>query len=194
MVRVSSYRENNPAPGELQHPALSLANSRRNSPTGVIEEFASPASLLAWLDRLGLAPARACTASDVKSFLELRASIRELLLARIEDRPPDGDALARLNEAASAAPSAAQLEWAADGPRERHEPLGASGIELAQATIAADAIELIAGERWGDLRACSAPGCVRLLLRDHPRRQWCCNRCGDRVRASRYYHRHRAAG
>jgi predicted RNA-binding Zn ribbon-like protein len=49
----------------------------------------------------------------------------------------------------------------------------------------------VVGSDHVDLRACGAPGCMRLLLKDHPRRQWCSTRCGDRVRASRYYHRHR---
>jgi predicted RNA-binding Zn ribbon-like protein len=34
---------------------------------------------------------------------------------------------------------------------------------------------------------------VRLLLRDHNRRRWCSTACGDRVRAARYYARHKGA-
>jgi predicted RNA-binding Zn ribbon-like protein len=86
------------------------------------------------------------------------------------------------------------LDWdAAGGPRERRDCLGAGGAALAGALIAADAMELVAGPLHAELLACGAPGCVRLLLKDHSRRQWCSSRCGDRVRASRYYHRHKRA-
>jgi predicted RNA-binding Zn ribbon-like protein len=67
----------------------------------------------------------------------------------------------------------------------------ASALDAARGRIAADAIALVTGPEAADLRACEAPGCVRLLLRDHPRRHWCSTRCGDRVRARRYYARHR---
>ncbi|MGA9832915.1 MAG: CGNR zinc finger domain-containing protein [Trebonia sp.] len=38
---------------------------------------------------------------------------------------------------------------------------------------------------------CGAHGCVRWFLRTHAARQWCSDRCGDRVRAARHYARHR---
>jgi predicted RNA-binding Zn ribbon-like protein len=79
-----------------------------------------------------------------------------------------------------------------DGPREVRDQPGRRGCALARAVLALDAIDLVAGAEHVDLRVCAAPGCLRLLLRDHPRRQWCSNRCGDRVRASRYYRRHRS--
>ena len=63
-------------------------------------------------------------------------------------------------------------------------------LACACALLAADAIDLVTGPDHAALRACGAPGCVRLLLSDHPRRQWCSKQCGDRVRASRYYHSH----
>jgi predicted RNA-binding Zn ribbon-like protein len=64
-------------------------------------------------------------------------------------------------------------------------------MQRAFAALAEDAIALVCGERRGDLIACEAPGCVRVLLKDHPRRHWCSTRCGDRVRAARHYRRSR---
>jgi predicted RNA-binding Zn ribbon-like protein len=66
-------------------------------------------------------------------------------------------------------------------------------VTQALAAIAADAIEIVAGESGASLIECQARSCVRLMIRDHGRRRWCSTRCGDRVRASRHYARTRRA-
>lgn len=192
MVAMSAYRDTSPAPGEDEHLSLALANSRRNSSRGPVDELDGAASLRAWLGAHGLAAAgRRCRAGDVAAFRELRDAVREVLLARIEARVPDREAVAIVNRAAAAVPLALQLDWPADGPREVSDSRGVQGAALAGALVAADAIELVTGSEHAALRVCEAPGCVRFLLRDHPRRRWCSTRCGDRVRASRYYRRRR---
>jgi predicted RNA-binding Zn ribbon-like protein len=67
----------------------------------------------------------------------------------------------------------------------------ASRADIVVATLAADAIHLITGPLRGDLRACRAPGCVLMFLKGHPRREWCCNACGNRARQARHYDRTR---
>jgi predicted RNA-binding Zn ribbon-like protein len=183
-------RDMSEAPGELAHPALALANARRNAPGGPVNELESPASMQAWLRRHGF-DADACEPDDVAAFARLRDAIRELLLARIEARAADPAAVSLVNLIAAEAPTVPRLEWNADGPRSTRDGLGVRGLALAGAVIAADTIALVVEPEGAELRACAAPRCVRLLLRDHPRRHWCSTRCGDRVRASRYYHRHR---
>jgi predicted RNA-binding Zn ribbon-like protein len=130
--------------------------------------------------------------ADLAAALELRASLRELLVAATERRAPEPAAVATVNAAAAGAPGVEQLWWDAEhGPeRERARP-GASDVASALAALAEDAIALLCGDRRADLIACGAPGCVRLLLKDHPRRHWCSTRCGDRVRAARHYRRSR---
>jgi predicted RNA-binding Zn ribbon-like protein len=54
-----------------------------------------------------------------------------------------------------------------------------------------ETIELLTGDERPRLRACNAPGCVLYFVKDHPRRQWCSNACGNRARAARHYQRHR---
>jgi predicted RNA-binding Zn ribbon-like protein len=182
------------APGEAAHPALALVNTRRNDVRGPVDELATPTSLRAWLTEHGLASDARADETALAAVRELRGAVRELLEARIEVRAPQQDAVEIVNVAAAIAPTARRLSWAEAGaPREERDCLGAGGVPLARALIAADAIELVAGPAHADLLACAAPGCVRLLLRDHPRRQWCSTRCGDRVRAGRYYHRRREA-
>jgi predicted RNA-binding Zn ribbon-like protein len=177
------------APGEHSRPALALVNSRRSGPQGAVDELETPAALRAWLASHGL-PALAAREA-LGAMCGLRDAVRELLLARIEERAPDPAAVEVVNAAAAAAPTAPRLVWAAPhAPRLERDFPDAAGPALARAVFATDAIDLVTGPDHADLRACAAPGCIRLLLKDHPRRQWCSKRCGDRVRASRYYHRH----
>jgi predicted RNA-binding Zn ribbon-like protein len=182
------------APGETARPALALVNSRRNEAGVPVDDLATRAGLGAWLAEHGLPSDPRVTDAALAAVRELRGALRELLEARIDVREPDQRAVETVNDAAAAAPMARRLIWAsAGGPRAEPDRLGVGGLPLARALIAADAIDLVTGPAHVDLVACPAPGCVRLLLRDHPRRRWCSTRCGDRVRASRYYHRHREA-
>jgi predicted RNA-binding Zn ribbon-like protein len=178
-------------PGEREHPALALVNSRHNSRTGPIDHLTTPDELVEWLAWRSL-PTRVAALSDadVAAAHTLRAAIRELLVAAIDGRAPEPSVLATVNEAAATAPAADQLAWDAAGPVRRRAAADATDLERALAVLAEDAIGLVAEHR-DDLIACGAPGCVRILLKDHPRRHWCSTRCGDRVRAARHYRRSR---
>jgi predicted RNA-binding Zn ribbon-like protein len=201
-------------PGERDHPSLALVNSRHNSRTGPVDHLASPEDLGEWLAWRALvardgapsnaeraaSPGRAAatpsaatpTDADLSAAHTLRTAVRELLMAAIEGRAPAASAVLAVNDASALAPAADQLRWdSARGPVRMRSAAGAGEVERALAALAEDAIGLVCGESRGDLIACEAPGCVRLLLKDHPRRHWCSTRCGDRVRAARHYRRSR---
>lgn len=65
----------------------------------------------------------------------------------------------------------------------------ASPCRSALAGLGRDALELLTGPTAVNLRACNAPGCVLYFVRSHPRREWCSEACGNRVRAARHYQR-----
>jgi predicted RNA-binding Zn ribbon-like protein len=182
-------------PGERDHPSLALVNSRHNSRSGVLDHLPTPEALGEWLAWRSLVAARhrgsAPVNADLDAALALREATRELLVAAVEGRSPAASAVAAVNDAAASAPAAHQVRWDAEGGpvRTRSAP-EATDVQRALAAIAEDAIALVC-DRRDDLIACEAPGCVRLLLRDHPRRHWCSTRCGDRVRAARHYRRSR---
>jgi predicted RNA-binding Zn ribbon-like protein len=200
-------------PGERDHPSLALVNSRHNSRTGAVDHLASPEDLGEWLAWRSLvaregapgnaeraaSPGRAAatpsaatpTDADLAAAHTLRDAVRELLTAAIEGRAPAASAVAAVNASSALAPAADQLRWDDGGPVRRRASPGATDVQRALASLAEDAIGLVCGERRDDLIACEAPGCVRLLLKDHPRRHWCSTRCGDRVRAARHYRRSR---
>ncbi len=144
----------------------------------------------AWLEaiapRLPLADALAGPWPPPAELAGLRFAVRELLAAAIDRRPPDPTAVAAVNHAAGRAPSSPVL--APDGTR--HADFhGATRADVVCAAFATDAIALVSGPHRHDLRSCGAPGCVLVFLRDHPRRAWCTNACGNRARQARHYRR-----
>lgn len=178
-------------PGERDHPSLALVNSRHNGRTGMIDHLESPEALGEWLSWRSLGASAATPGdADLEAAHALRAAVRELLVAAIEARRPEPSALETVNAASAAVPAAEQLRWDASGPHRTRATAAATELQRALAALAEDAIVLVS-ERRDDLIACEAPGCVRLLLKDHPRRHWCSTRCGDRVRAARHYRRSR---
>ena len=65
----------------------------------------------------------------------------------------------------------------------------ADPTDIALAALAADAIDVLTEPDGDNLRACGAPGCVLIFVRDHPRRTWCSETCGNRARQARHYER-----
>lgn len=184
------------APGADQHPALALVNTRTVRPTGAFDDLAEPAAALDWLTATGLLPARrSLTAGEAGRLRTLRECVRELFAARLAGEAPDRTALAELNGALAAAPFTGRLHWdgAGDGPRLESRPAGGTALDAALTRLARDAAELLSGPQAEAIAACAAGDCIRYFLRTHGARQWCSQRCGDRVRAARHYARTRSA-
>lgn len=101
-----------PAPGEESSVALALANTLRRGPTGEVDHLVHAHNVEGWVaeHRLATQPLR-FSESDVGRLTELRAAVRELFTAAIEESAPDSAMLATINGAAAGAPGAAQLRW-----------------------------------------------------------------------------------
>lgn len=184
-----------PAPGEERSLAVALVNTLHASREGTVDDVAGAEELRAWLlERAGAAAALRPGPDGVIRTQGLRAAVREVLTAVLENRRPDGAALRILSDAAAAAPGAPHLAWEADGLAAGWRDLGGSELDRVLAAIARDAMAVVTDARTAALARCEAPRCVRLLLRDHNRRRWCSTGCGDRVRAARYHARHEHGG
>ena len=186
-------------PGPLwQEPlAVELHNTIYASGGEVHDGIETPAGLRAWLaaiaDRLP-ERARLAKATRQPEFLALRGAIRDALHGGSEGKRVPLGALESINRAAALAP-VSPLAVASAGGRvraERRDP-GADATDVALAAFATGAIELLAGPERENLRACGAPGCVLMFLKDHPRRTWCSAACGNRARQARHYERARSA-
>lgn len=180
-----------PVQGEEEHPSLALANSAMALPGGhTIDLLGSPAQTNEWLTRRGLAPVdagvREMCAAQLRS---LREQIRSLFAARADGVPALPAAVAAVNDAMTRVPTAPLLRWDDKTGPYRTAPHPTTAIvDLALATLAADAADLLTSPDAERLTACGSPPCNRFLLR-HGRRQWCSTRCGDRARAARAYAR-----
>jgi predicted RNA-binding Zn ribbon-like protein len=183
-------------PGPLRHEplALELHNTIYAVRGKVVDGLAGEEGLRSWLtavaDRLPVR-AREADASRRPEFLALRSAVREALHAALAEDPVPAAALEVVNDAAARAPvSPLATVWDGQLRREtRHHTADATDVALA--TLAADAIEVLAGPDCGRLNACGAPGCVLMFLREHPRRTWCSAACGNRARQARHYERTR---
>jgi predicted RNA-binding Zn ribbon-like protein len=186
-----------PGPVRSEPVALELHNTLYAVRGELIDGLETAGGLSAWLaaiaDRM---PARAldADASRHPEFLALRDAVREALHAALDGKPVPAAALEVVNGVAGRAPASPFAVARADGPpRAETRYHTADATDVALATVAADAIELLTGADAEHLRACGAPGCVLVFLKDHPRRTWCSATCGNRVRQARHYRRAREA-
>jgi len=165
---------------------------------GVHDDLTTPAALRDWIAVVSEQDAHALGDPSRREVAEarlLRDALRRLAaFCTHDDRPAaqspvDGvqDAITAVNDAVSHRPHA-QLSLRGD-QLQRKNPTHTSPIRTALAELAHDAIDLLTGPTSEKLRACHAPGCVLYFVKTHPRREWCSDACGNRVRAARHYQR-----
>ncbi|HEY7620277.1 MAG TPA: ABATE domain-containing protein [Solirubrobacteraceae bacterium] len=185
-------------PGPLRDEplAIELHNTAYAADGAVVDGLADARAAAAWLDGLGArlpeggSGRRRRPAHD--ELIALRAAIRDALQSVTTGEQVPRAALDAINAASARAPHSPVAVWRPhDAPTAAADVHGATRADVVLAALAADAIDLLTGPQRADLRACGAPGCVLLFLKDHPRREWCSNACGNRARQARHYRRSR---
>lgn len=158
---------------------------------GTHDDLMTTADVLAWL------PTKtSCTRAELTWARLLRDALRRLAASVTDDARQDArspvtdldEAITVVNDLAAAAQPD---QLAVHKDRLTLATLRATAT-AALADIAAEAIQLLAAPNAESLHACLAPGCVRYFTKSHPRREWCSEACGNRVRAARHYQRVRA--
>lgn len=167
---------------------------------GVHDELTSPVAFAEWLaavtdyERSDLG---GTSQRELAEALLLRDSLRRLAAYSTGDERPSAQSpVSDLDEAVAAVNAvladSPQTELALrDGRLRATRPRRASAARSALAQLGQDAVELLTGPAAVKLRACNAPGCVLYFVKTHPRREWCSEGCGNRVRAARHYQRTR---
>lgn len=150
-----------------------------------VERIPTPGRLLDWLVLHGLA-VDTCTDADLERARELRDAIHAAATAAaLEDPLPTG-AVNVINEVSVRGHASTVLDD--DGGR-RWQLDTASAVADALSVIAADAIDIISGDRDGRLALCASPTC-RAAFFDTSRsrtRRWCdMNTCGNRQKKERF--------
>lgn len=167
--------------------------------SGVHDVLDSPEALRGWLIAAGVGADEELgdpTGDEFADSRLLRDALRRLAAHTTEDSRTS--ALSALDvDAAVAAVNAAvkglpQLHLALhDGRLECEQLVRGSAIRTCLAAIARESLDVLTGPTAARLRACYAPGCVLYFVKAHPRREWCSDGCGNRVRAARHYQRTR---
>jgi predicted RNA-binding Zn ribbon-like protein len=179
-------------PGPLRHEplAVELHNTVYAAGGKIVDGLANPAAMRAWLAALATRLPEGEPSCD--ELVSLRDAVRTALHAVVEGIACDPAALDAINGASARAPSSPRVIWQPGAePVAAIDHRGAAPADVVLGAFAADAIALLTGPHRDELRACGAPGCVLLFLRDHPRREWCSNACGNRARQARHYRRTR---
>jgi predicted RNA-binding Zn ribbon-like protein len=185
-----------PAPGEELSAALALVNTRLLAGAEPADLIAAAPRAGAWLTGRGLLPAGAGVGDgDAARLRALREVIRTLFAARAGGDVPAADVVAVFNQALASTPVVAVLNWDGAAPRRDQAPAAAAPdpVGVALTRLAADALTVLTSADGRLPAPCGAHGCIRWFLRTHAARQWCSDRCGDRVRAARHYARRRPA-
>ncbi|MFE1785233.1 CGNR zinc finger domain-containing protein [Streptomyces sp. NPDC059506] len=177
---------------------VEFANTLSASRGVLVEGLSSPAALEAWLRRCrGLfphpfpedVPIRASEQQLLHTRM-LRDSTRRLLTARIGRTAPDPWDVAQVNRACALSRSWPVLAWEGESaPRAAHLRTTDTATD-ARAQIARSLVALLTGDHSALLRICRGPGCVLFFSRNHPRRVWCSDGCGNRARVARHRERH----
>ncbi len=154
-----------------------------------LERWPAPEDLGRWCVEAGLLDvAPAVTTDDLEAARRLREAVYRLVQAAREDLPlpaPDVDLVngwaARPALAPQLKPQGRERIWRAEAP-----------LEAVLATIARDAVDLLAGDLLGRIRECAEESCTVLFI-DSSRpgkRRWCSmSRCGNRVKKQAFRQR-----
>jgi predicted RNA-binding Zn ribbon-like protein len=156
-----------------------------------LADAASSAAFLSLIEpRLTIGKLPAGLAPNPRQLTMLRETVRAALQSIVNGIPLALETAAALNSYASAAPSSPIVQMSAgDRPISGVDWHDASRVDVLLGAFAADTIALLTGPHRDQVKSCGAPGCVLLYVRDHPRRQWCSNACGNRARQARHYQR-----
>ncbi|MFF5967929.1 CGNR zinc finger domain-containing protein [Streptomyces collinus] len=175
-------------------PEFRLGNVLATSFTGTlserhgdaVERIPTPHRLVDWLTVNGLA-VDSCTPAQLDLARELRESIHAAATAAAMQDALPVSAVQVINDCSAQGRAAAILT--PEGER-RWRLSSASCVEDALSVIAADAINVIAGERDGKLALCASPTC-RAAFFDTSQsrtRKWCdMNTCGNRQKKARFH-------
>ncbi|MFI1728274.1 CGNR zinc finger domain-containing protein [Streptomyces acidicola] len=192
--------------------ALELASTiRHDGDGGVADDLATAHGTTRWIQAqagllAGRLPAVGLTADEGlrTEITELRRAVRTLFARAVSPAPPSSadaqrlmsadQALAHLNTVAAREPVVPQMDWPPGGPPTARLLSAENGPKVRLlAALARAAIDFLIGPQREQLRACTAPRCVRYFVKSHGRQEWCKPSCGNRARAARHYRRQHMA-
>jgi predicted RNA-binding Zn ribbon-like protein len=152
-----------------------------------VERLSEPSDLSRWLGEAQLVTAPRVSQRSLRNARELREAIYRLLECSRNGRRPAPADRELVNQWARRAVAAPQI-----GPNFKREVVGSDATSTALAELARESVDLLTSPDVARIRSCA--GCTLLFLdRSRPgQRRWCSmERCGNRVKTSRYRERSR---
>ena len=130
---------------------------------------------------------------DIRSVRRLRAALRAMIEALVDDRPVPPASVSDLNFFMQSAPASTRLRLTGGELRAEQQWHPEFGGNPRLAFIATQAAEFLSDPSQARrLRRCANPACSMIFIAVNPRRSWCApGVCGNRVRVARH---HRRAG
>lgn len=173
--------------------SIELYNTLYADAGGPVDGLGGRRNARLWLDAVSVHLSSPTIATPpLRELHELRGAVRAVFNAVLEGGTPSKATLEALNRFSLRGPSAPVALWDPRRQPRRHQQIQAlKPSDAVLAEIAADAINIVTGPLRERLRACGAPRCVLVFLKDHPRREWCSPACGNRARQSRHYRKSR---
>lgn len=175
--------------------AVELHNTIYAAAGETLDGLATQESAAAWLTALGARlPVEGLAGSwpAVDELTALREHVRRALHAAADGDDQDPRTIAAINATSARAPRA-PIARCTEGGLQPATRFMADRAAVTLGVLASETIALLTGPDPA-LHACGAPGCVLLYRKDHPRRAWCSNACGNRARQARHYRRTRGGG
>jgi predicted RNA-binding Zn ribbon-like protein len=156
----------------------------------LIDEIETQEGLASWIDayrsRLGMPTGERISISDedVATALRVRAAVRALLDALVDQTSPPDSSLELVTECARRVDDTS-VAWPAAGPH-LVWPDATATIDKVTSQVCASVIRLITSPRRDLLRRCPAPSCVLFFSALRKTQQWCSPACGNRARVARH--------
>ena len=182
-----------PTTSPVEPLAVALVNTVKTSeppadllaPDGAVEEFWRRQAQT----REGLVPL------PLEDTRDLRWLVTELLTGLCRGQAPPGEVLEASNRLLEAAPERLELIAGSDaGSPVLARRSAADGTpEGTRAEVIRSAVELFHTAAEGRLRECAADDCAHVFIATNAKRQWCQERCGNRIRVARHAARGRQA-
>ncbi len=156
------------------------------------DDLTTVGDLTEWLTAVGFTTS-ASKVSDLAKFRSLRDALRRLAAFVTDDQRKLASAAVEIdeairfvNDASAQHPVLPNIEFVGR-QLVRRDIANSRGTDFALSEVARETVALLTGEEQHLLRACNGPGCTLFFMRDHPRRNWCGDACGNRARAARHY-------
>ena len=164
--------------------AVDVADTVRVVGSEKVDLLADEANLSNWIshevERFPLADS---ARGRLKTFRGLRDAVRDVLIAHADRRQPHARAISKINEASARCPTYPKMEA---GGRVRVVGVNHDLYDAFCALVARSTIEVVSGPDREDLAVCHAPSCGMPFVRQHGRRRWCSDACGNRARVARH--------